>query len=217
MPIRPLHVYCADIGAMRNANGKNNFGWAGRRITRNAEAPPWRKGTDMRELVNHVSNDLNQGSNVALGFECPLWIPIRNRPEELTLSRPGDGQRSWSAGAGAGSLVTGLAQIPWMLQAIHCKTPGARAFLDNWDSFRQSDRGLLIWEAFVSEKKGKTLHTQDAKAAVSAFAEALPLPNTSVSLPPHSQAHSLVGAALLWAGWPDDQDLLHQSCIVIKA
>ena len=39
MPIRPLHVYCADIGAMRNANGKNNFGWAGRRITRNAEAP----------------------------------------------------------------------------------------------------------------------------------------------------------------------------------
>ena len=128
MSTRPLHVYCADIGAIRNAKGKNKFGWAGRRIAGNKKDPPWRKGTDMRDLVHHVADDLKQGSNVALGFECPLWIPIRDLPEDLTKSRTGDGQRPWSAAAGLGSLVTGLAQIPWMLQAIHCKTPEVSLF-----------------------------------------------------------------------------------------
>lgn len=216
MPTPPLHVYCADIGAMCNAKGMNNFGWAGRRITKDGEHSPWNEGTDMRDLVAHIVKDLKHGSNVALGFECPLWIPIRHCPEELTKSRPGDGQRSWSAGAGAGSLVTGLAQVPWMLEAIHCKAAGTRVFVGDWDSFRHSEHGLFIWEAFVSGKKSKTLHIQDARAAVCAFAKALPSPKTAVCLPEESKCFSLIAAALVWAGWKGETDQLCKDCIVIK-
>ena len=212
-----LHVYCADIGAMRNSGGKNNFGWASRWVDRNEKAPSWCQGTDMSELAKHIAADLNQGSKVALGFECPLWIPVRNRPEKLTKARAGE-PRAWSAGAGTGSLATGLAQVSWILQAIHRETPEVGAFLD-WDAYQQTDRGLLIWEAFVSVKDEETSHVQDAMAAVSAFVKAIksPSPQSEITEPPKSQTRSLIGAALLWAGWSDDANLLRQSCLVIKA
>ena len=216
MSFYSLQVYCADIGTMRNGKGENKFGWASARITPNKDKPQWSKGQDMRDLVRHVAEDLRQGSKVAVGFECPLWIPVRDDPEELTLGRLGDGGRAWSARAGSGSLTTGLAQIAWMLQAIRRGTPSTKAFL-NWDAYKRTDSGLFIWEAFVSGKKKGTSHTEDAKIAVTAFIKALPSPGTSVTLPPESQPRSLIGAALLWSGWSVDQDLLRQSCMVIKA
>ena len=126
MPIHPLHVYCADIGAMCDSKRKNNFGWASQRVTTNNEHPRCCNGKDMRDLVNHVAQDLKQGSKVALGFECPLWIPVRDCPEELTRSRKGE-ENSWSAPGSLGSMATGLVQVPWLLQAIHHKAPDARA------------------------------------------------------------------------------------------
>jgi hypothetical protein len=215
MPNRPLHVYCADIGSMCDSRKNNNFGWAGRPIAENQEAP-WHQGTDMHRLVDHVAKALDQGGNVALGFECPQWVPIRKQPEALTKARK-DENRAFTAAAGATSLVTGLVQIPWMLQEIRSKVPRGRAFLDDWESFRQSDCGLFIWEAFVSNKKEETTHIQDAKKAVSTFAESLPALATSVSLPEGSQVYSQIGAELLWAGWTCDLDFLRKSCIVIKA
>ena len=221
MPIHPLHVYCADIGAMCDSKCKNNFGWASQRVTTNNEHPRCCNGKDMGDLVNHVAQDLKQGSKVALGFECPLWIPVRDCPEELTRSRKGE-ENSWSAPGGLGSMATGLVQVPWLLQAIHHKAPDARAFLD-WNCYQQSDHGLFIWEAYVSGKKNQITddtqdaHIQDATAAVAAFVKNLRSLRSSITLPPDSQPRSLIGAALLWAGWSEDQDLLQQSCIVIKA
>ena len=158
---------------------------------------------------------MNQGDKVALGFECPLWIPIRSSADDLTKARRGE-TRSWSANAGAASLATGLAQVPWILHKIHEQAPDSKAFLD-WESYQESDHGLFIWEAFVSNKKTATPHTEDAKAAASAFVKALPSPGTDITLPGESQCRSLIGAALLWAEWSSDQSLLHQRCMVIKA
>ena len=214
MPTDPPHVYCADIGAMRNRRHQNHFGWASH------EKTPCCDGKDMRDLVKHVAQNLTQGSKVELGFECPEWIPVRDCPEELTKARKGEG-RAWSASAGAGSLATGLAQVAWILQEIRCKAPdGVTAFL-KWDDYRKSDNGLFIWEAYVSGPKKQTTdredpHIRDAKAAVAAFVKARSSLRTSICLPPYSQPFSLIGAALLWARWSEDSDLLRQSCVVIK-
>ena len=106
------YVYCADIGSMQaGKNKKSNFGWAGVSICPNGQQSSWREGKDIQELADAVADGLNQGAKVALGFECPLWVPVRDNRKELTPGRVGDGSRAWSAQAGAGSLATGLTQV----------------------------------------------------------------------------------------------------------
>ena len=213
------YVYCADIGSMQTAKEqKNRFGWAGVSICPNGQQSSWREGDDMQELANVVAEGLNQGAKVALGFECPLWVPVTDDRKKLTSGRGGEGTRAWSAEAGPGSLATGLTQVSWILQKIREKPVNVRAFLD-WNSYRTSEDGLFIWEAFVSGKaKAKTdSHIGDAKVAVCAFVDALPSLETSITEPPGSQTRSLIGAALLWASWSKDLSLLHQPCKVIKA
>ena len=211
------YVYCADIGSMQTAQKQeNHFGWAGVSICPNGQQSSWREGKDMQELADVVAGGLNQGAKVAVGFECPLWVPVTDDRKKLTSGRGGEGTRAWSAGAGPGSLATGLTQVSWILREIRKKLVDARAFLD-WNSYRTSKDGLFIWEAFVSREAKTGSHTGDAKAAVSAFVKALPSLETSITEPPGSQTRSLIGAALLWASWSKDLSLLHQSCTVIKA
>ena len=62
-------------------------------------------GSSIAELVRLVADDLHSGALVALGFECPLFVPLRERAEELTSGRHGDGNRPWSAGAGCAVLA----------------------------------------------------------------------------------------------------------------
>lgn len=216
------YVYCADIGSVK----KNKFGWAGVSICPNGQQAQWREDKDMWKLVDDVADKLKKGANVALGFECPTWVPIRDCPEELTSARRGEVigglSRPWSAGAGLGSLGTGLTQIPWILEKIRVKSPEeAKAFLD-WDSYQKSEGSLFIWEAFVSggAKSGSDTKDQDigdARVAVSAFVKALPSLRTPDTVCPGLQTRSLIGAALLWAGWSKDIGLLHKPCKVIKA
>lgn len=227
------HVYCADVGAVETSKKENNFGWAGASVCPNeqqtswlVQESSWRYNQEIQDLANDVADKLKEGDKVALGFECPLWIPVRGCPKRLTKGRCGDGSRSWSAGAGPTVLATGLAEVPWVLQEIRGKLrePYPKVFL-NWDSYQKSKRGLFIWEAFVSgnatatpnkEDASATLvpHTADARAAVRAFIAALPSPQTSVH--PCSQTRSLIGEALLWSRWSKDLCLLRKHCIVIK-
>jgi hypothetical protein len=91
------HVYCADIGAVRNSKGKNQFGWAGGSVCPNeqpaswlVQEASWRSNQEIRKLANDVADKLNEGAKVAMGFECPLWVPVRDCPERLTKSRCGE-------------------------------------------------------------------------------------------------------------------------------
>lgn len=211
-----LAIYCADIGSIR----RGNFGWAAVDDTKQY------CGTDISGLVDNVVDVLCAGRKVALGFECPLWVPVAACARDLTSGRAVDGNKPWSAAAGASALAAGLTETSWILQHITqrlrqrgCTVP--RPYL-RWDEFARSESGVFLWEAFVtgdakSEAKGKGKgHIADALTACNAFAGLLPDP-TEASLPePPYEARSLIGATVLWAGWSDDLRLLRAKCLVVK-
>ncbi len=162
---------------------------------------------------------LSAGRAVALGFECPLFVPLAETETTLTSARPGEGSRAWSAGAGCGVLTTGLVQVAWVLEQARIRLPHrCEAFL-SWEKFKAAGSGLLLWEAFVSgssKSKGAT-HIDDARMAVNAFSAALPNPGLANAILCASPVYSLVGAALLRTGWSSDLSLLSEACLVIKA
>ena len=210
-----LAICCADIGSIRN----DNFGWAV------VHGDRQRGGKAIGGLVEEVVGSLAAGVKVALGFECPLWVPVPDDPSGMTAGRAVDGNKAWSAGAGAGVLAAGLTETAWILRQIRRGLEDKRAsvpsaYLD-WDAFTRAETGMFLWEAFVtgaakaaaSEEDG---HTADARIACEEFAARLPDPTSkSVDEPPHA-ARSLIGAAVLWAGWSEDLDLLRARCLVVK-
>ena len=207
--IGEMTVCCADIGSVR----KGSFGWASLSTIAAREAL---SGKDIQTFSDLIADRLGHGKRVALGFECPLWVPVRNKPEDLTRARGGEGNRAYSVGAGAGSLVTGLTEVAWILQRVRQAVQDVEAFLD-WGAFERARGGLFLWEAMVTGKGKTESHESDAKAAVDAFCRALPDPPSRDALEATSRTRSLIGAALLWAGWSDDLGLLHQPCVVIRS
>ncbi len=203
-----ISIYCADIGSV----AAGNFAWFGE-----CEGSPAVRGTTMPGLADAVAGDLRAGRHVALGFECPLFVPLRDRPDQLTLGRAGEGNRSWSAGAGCGALATGLVQVAWLLREVR-RLVGKRAeaFLD-WQRFAAAPAGLFVWEAFVSGDAKGGDHVADAAAAVGAFIRATANPTLTSAVTPDGECYSLVGAALLRSGWSTDVALLGTPCVVIRA
>lgn len=205
-----LVIHCADIGSV----AKNKFGWA-RCISAGRDLVVT-GGHDIRDLVISVVRDLNAGSSVALGFECPLYVPISEDPHGLTSARQGEGSRAWSAQAGATVLAVGLTETVWILTKIRQSLHSDVSPLLDWQAFRSTQTGsLFLWEAFVTSKsKGKS-HQDDASIAVRAFAAAYPGID-AVNAVKADNVHSLIGAALLRTGWSNDLNLLTQPCVVIK-
>lgn len=199
-----IAVFCADVGSI--ATGR--FGWAGQHVTGEQV-----HGQNILQLCDHVVRALEAGSQVALGFECPLFIPLAADPRFLTRARIGEGNRPWSAGAGCGSLATGLAQAAFVLGQIKSRVPRAPAFL-RWAEFKQSQAGLFLWEAFVSGAAKADSHVGDAQAGLRAFMRALPSPET-VNLVHEPRVLSLIGAALLRAGWELPVAILEEPCLVV--
>ena len=152
--MRDLAVFCADVGSVKSGN----FGWA----RSEAEAAPVPEHDTSRpaDLAEAVVRELRHGHPVALGFECPLFVPVPALDTALGAARPGEGNRAWSAGAGSGALTTGLVQVAWVLAAIRARCPEERLHLE-WQSFEAHGQGVLVWEAFVSAraKDRRTLTT----------------------------------------------------------
>ncbi len=203
-----ISIYCADIGSV----AAGVFAWFGEC----AGSPPVR-GTTMPGLADAVAADLRADRRVALGFECPLFVPLRDRPDHLTMARAGDGNRSWSAGAGCAVLTTGLVQVVWLLREIR-RLVGkpAEAFLD-WKRFAAARSGLFLWEAFVTGDAKGGSQAADAAAAVGAFAQATANPRLATAVTVDGECYSLVGAALLRTGWSADVALLGTPCVVVRA
>lgn len=199
-----LLIVCADIGSV----ARGNFGW----WTSDGEG-----GVLPSELSKIVASAIQSNRPVALGFECPLFIPLNNDETKLTCARAGEGNRPWSAGAGCGALTTGLAQVAWVLRAIKQPLdPVCSAYLD-WREFCAASRGLFLWEAFVSAKAKASSHVKDAEVAVKAFAASLPDPVVRNAVWCKPPVHSLIGAAMLRTGWSTNVAVLEQPCLVLKA
>ncbi len=201
--MKDIVIVCADVGSV----AKGNFGW-------------WsslgESGVKPSTLGEHVSTALDSGAPVALGFECPLFVPLLDDELFLTSARPGEGSRPWSAGAGCGALATGLVQTAWVLQDIKRHLTRTTPAFISWSAFTASGSGLFLWEAFVSGKAKSDSHTADARLGAEAFARSLPDP-MSCNAVTCSNVYSLVGAALLRTGWSDDSRLLQEPCLVVRA
>lgn len=199
-----LEIFCVDIGS----EAKGRLGWA-------KSTDPAFEGTGLQTLADEVTSALVHGSRVALGFECPLFVPIYPEPARLTSARVGEGSRPWSAGAGAGALAIGLTQVVWVLRALKSQLQASVPATLNWTSFER-EGGLFLWEAFVSAGAKAEGHAADALVAIHAFETALPDPTTSNAIQAHD-VHSLIGAAMLRTGWASDLAVLAQPCLVIRA
>lgn len=202
-----LGIYCADVGSV----ARGRFGWAG-----GVAGGPLACGTSIGELAAAVIRDLRAGFGVALGFECPLFVPHPSEPRELTRRRRGEGTRPWCAGAGSGALAVGLTESAWVLSRVYQELESKPALFFSWSEFRACGRGLFIWEAFVTGSAKGDSHAHDAALAVEAFTAALPDPE-SKNLVVESEVFSLVAAAALRAGWQSAASLIGQPCLVLAA
>jgi hypothetical protein len=207
--MRNLVVFCADVGSVK----AGNFGWA--RTDPDAPSIAQYDTSSPADLGEAVAHELLARGRVALGFECPLFVPVPAVDTALGAARSGEGNRAWSAGAGTGALATGLVQAAWVLRAIRARCPTHELHL-TWPEFCASERALLLWEAFVSANAKGTTHVDDAAIAVAAFSAALPDPTTASTITAERPL-SLAGAVALWSGWCGDPMALHQTPLVIRA
>jgi len=203
-----LRIFCADIGSIQ----KGNFGWA----SCDPECNSLCSGTSIEDFAQQIVDELRQGRSVALGFECPLFVPFRESPVELTRARVGEGSRPWSAAGGAGSLATGLTETVWVLSQIHASISPEPALYFCWQKFAEAGSGLLLWEAFVTGAIKADSHEGDAMLAVRAFASSLPNPNTK-NIIEEPEVFSLIAASALRSGWLDASSLVNVPCLVIAA
>lgn len=200
-------VWVADIGSILNGR----FGWC-----RATEAGPPMLGQDIYDFAQGVAQDLNEGNSVALGFECPLFVPVPSNPIGLTQARLGEGNRPWSAGAGAGSLATGLTECVWILERVRTLAEVDIVPTFEWERLTGRKANLFIWEAFVTGGAHGQRHQQDAQIAAATFWASYPKiveANGVVAENPYS----LAGAALLRAGLSEDQTVLHEPCVVLRS
>jgi hypothetical protein len=178
-------------------------------------------GTDVDDCINIVANALRAGP-VALGFEAPMWIPTRMQPKRLTSARqgeagPGLASRPFSASAGATVLVTGMVVVTYVMRRLRELAPAAIAHVD-WQNFPTSAGQLLVWEAFVTNQKKfhETRHVEDAKLALAAFLAGMKNPSFFRSSVDEPDCLSLLGAALLKAGWTNEPTILMAPCLVVR-
>lgn len=155
---KPL-VLCVDVG------GPENIGWAD---GNGADGT----GADLGLALDRLSDHLSNGGMVALGFEAPIWTPMRTSLARITSRRGGvetTYNRAWSARAGAGALGAALALMPWCLARIANRSRSIAATVD-LRRFRENG-GLFLWEAFVSGamKVVGASHHDDARLACQAF------------------------------------------------
>ena len=192
-----------------------NFGWA---IVGDTTA----EGTDIDVCVQTLAAALRIGP-LALGFEAPMFVPIRTDPKRLTAARSGDcgkgmPSRPFSASAGATVLVTGLVVVPYILNALRSLVPEATATLD-WRLPPGGPGWLLLFEAFVTSqrKTADTRHVEDARLAIFAFQRGMHDPASFQSSVEEPNCLSLLGAIMLRTGWNTDPAILSRPCLVVRA
>lgn len=201
-------VWVADIGSVR----RKRFGW--HRIPEDQDSDR----TDIVAFAGGIANDLLSGRSVALGFECPIFVPVPREPEELTAPRGNaEKRRPWSAGAGCAVLATGLSECAWVFDKIYEMVGMEVRPSLIWEDFIAGKANLFVWEAFVTGEAKGSSHSEDAKTAAQAFLDRYPDIQQADAIKEDKPWYSLVGAALLRSGLSRDISILSRKCIVIRS
>ena len=200
--IEPPYVLCIDVGSYRN------IGWA-------ASDGACGTGEDLDSALDLVGACARSAGGAAIGFEAPIWTPARSVLTMLTRTRGGVEKahnRAWSASAGCGALAAALVLMPYCLSRIYAVAGAIRATVDV-DGFVMN-RGLLIWEAFVSGsmKVVGTKHHDDARMACDAFTRRWPALMSDI---PGEPATNHAIASAIAAGLTVDAAELRQPALVV--
>ncbi len=211
MPQR-LVIACVDVG--------REAGWA---YLDSGDAD---HGASLNVLIDCIASALAAGARVALGLECPLYVPRRAALDGPPVARAGEGNRAWAAPAGLSVLAVGLVQGGAMLAALRSKNSGIRA-TTRWSEFDSGLAQLLIWEAFVTASGPGIPERLDLPASVTqhqrdALAGARALMRKIAEGPPASDlgeqdVYSLIGMQLIATGFSADLTLLTDRCLVVRA
>jgi hypothetical protein len=187
----------------------------------------FKTGDDPETAISMLAPDLMAGGQAALLLEAPMAVPVPgSRPDawrSLGKARDGEGNRPWSAGAGAGALATGLAQGAWMLRELAATVAGLTATTQP-GSWLRGDAQLLLAEAFITaagkpEPVPAGQNAADAAAAGLALVELLDSPKTLASTVYCSpqQSFNLLTAMALWAELRIDPSELRAEVLVVAA
>jgi hypothetical protein len=205
-----MFLVCIDVG-----KPGSNLGWAA------ADGDARYDGTDLDACVALLASALHKGP-VSLGFESPLFIPIRNDPLTMTKSRrgesgPGIPTRPFSAGAGPTVTILGILTACYVLRRLRKFVPAATATMD-WRNPPTTPGQVLIWEAFVTaqRKSHATRHVEDAYLALQTYQERQNRSALLTSSVIEPNCLSLMGAALLRTGWTKDINVLSEQCLVVR-
>jgi hypothetical protein len=210
-------VACLDVGSVK----RNAVGWAvlgSKRI----------HGNDLPELIDAMCGELAINRRLALGFECPLYVPRRREPINQTSKRIGEIGVNWCGGPGGAVLATGLVQVRWVLDRLAEKCRDLRG-TTRWVEFSGGKARLLIWEAFVTSKAGPRIslakfvtsrrrpHERDALVAALACESQLSSGGLTESALGDEESSSLIGHHLIASGLASDPALLDGQCVVVMA
>lgn len=198
-------AFCADVGSIP----ANKFGWA------SSIYGKLKTGTDIEIFAQEITKAINAGCKVSIGFECPLFVPVREAPKMVAAARSGEGNRSWSAAAGTGALATGLVESLWVMKKIKTILGYAPKPTFDWAEFKQTD-SVLLWEAFVTSSAKGAGHCHDAEIALRKFLDCTKNPVCANAIN-ESDVMSLIGACAIRSGWTKDVSILWKPCLVIKA
>ncbi len=205
-----LQVFCADIGSI----AKDKFAWA-RRIPSEANEEV-HVPASIEALAGALVYQLKGDRPVALGLEMPLFIPVPAASSGLGKARPCDlNAPAWSSSVGASVMATGIPQLAWLLRHVREHVAEVDLHLQ-WEQFAAAQRGLLLWESFVTrDAKGKT-DEEDATIGLNAFCAQLPTPG-DLDASYTEQPLSLAAAAAMWAGWDLPAEDLRSPCVLVRA
>ena len=203
-----MHVAVIDIGSPK----KNSLGWAV--IGEKTDC-----GSDLDKCIKALAHVL-QASPLALGFEAPMFVPMRKVPVHLTKARDGEGNRAFSATAGVSALGTSTVVVPYVLRGLRKAVPDVTATLDwrGWPCDPTEPRRMLLFEAFVTSqnKKTDTRHVEDAQLAAEELYTKLGSKEEIKSSVTVDECFSILGAMMLRTGWSTDASVLSESCLVVR-
>lgn len=220
-----LAVYACDIGSTRSK--RTGFAWA-RRVADGFE--PAHANTSIDDLVENLVDDITEGMAVALGMDCPLYLPVPNDDFSLLkMGRIGERERSSLTQKGGHLAALGLHQLAYLLHRVSDSLgrehPAPPFYLDwrRWQEGMKPRGAVLFWEAHVSatcqsDRQDPDHHFLDARLAAETFWTRAAAGNlvSDLGLRQGTSCLSLTGAALLWAGWSNDLSLLKQEILVIR-
>ncbi|MEU6546520.1 hypothetical protein [Streptomyces sp. NPDC046859] len=221
MDLSAARVVAVDVGSVRTGS----FAWAAVDLPGHTLAA---HGDEPAGAAEALAAALADGAGAVLALEAPMSVPVPGDWRLLGRSRAGEGNRAWSASAGAGALATGLAQGAWLLAEVARALPGLAATTQvrRWRGTADGGAPLLLVEAFVSGE-GKPVptalgpHAADAEAAARAVARRLTGEDgtgggTDVACAPQ-RAVNLLAAQACWAGLSVGGDEHALDVLVVRA